>query len=521
MRMRLRVPLILGGLLLAVASDAQSLQSAAGGVSNGTIESALPAGIPGPLSGVLDAESYRLGPGDALVVNIWGPLSMSVPIEVGPDGYAFIPGRGSIYVADMTLDAARHRIEALVRQQYRNVQVEIRLIRVRTIFVYRTGEVIEPGPVLAQGSSRVADLLPDTIFTPQSSRRNIVVRHRDGTSYTYDLQLFLQAGVPQSSEALAGGDVIYVPRTTTQIGAWGGVARPGVFELGQHDSLRTLLQLAGGLLPSAQTGRALIVRMRNGVRSESTWISVDAGSRDLDMPLRDGDLLYVTYDPERRDIHQVSLVGHVVRAGEYPITVGKTRLSDVIESAGGFRAGAATSTIRLIRTHPDRSIGEAEFQRLSRLSREQMTESEYESFQTEVAVLEPEFLIDWARVKHGDPALDPLVLDGDVIRVDRTTRTVRVGGQVRRPGVFEYAANRSVSDYIRLAGGFNVHGARSRVRVTRAVNGQSVHARDAGDIAPGDFIWVPERPDKTTWDYFKDLVTISAQVATVIIAVRR
>lgn len=473
-----------------------------------------------PLSGVLDPEVYRLGPGDVLVANVWGKISMNLPLEVGPDGAVFVPGHGSIDVSGMTLAGARRRIESLLHAQYRGVRVEVRLQRVRSFYVYRTGEIRHPGPVLAQGSSRVVDLLPDSLFLPGSSRRNIQVRHQDGTSHVYDLELFMSAGVPQPSDALGGGDVIYVPRAAGRIGAWGGVRRPGSHETNPTDSLSTLFRLAGGLRPEAFGERALLIRWSEAGR-ESMWVSMDsvqAGTTNF--PLRNGDNLYVPFDPEYREVHQVTVIGRVQRSGDYPIRLGESRISDVVEAAGGFLDDADLTAIRLIRRR--NGTGEdAELDRLSRLSRDQMTESEYVSLQTKLAALSPDYRIEWARVARGDAALDPLLFDGDVIRVERSTNTIRVDGQVRRPGVFEFQPGRGSGHYVRLAGGYTDRAARSRVRVTRAVNGQSVHERDVEELAPGDFVWVPERPDQSTWDQVRDLITVAAQVATIVIAVRR
>jgi len=502
-------PAAAGGVALGAGESATSGRSDAS--SNGLT----------PLSDTIDPSVYRLGPGDALVLNLWGPISMTVPLEVGPEGMLFVPGIGSILVAGMALSDVRDRIEMLMRSQYHGVKMEVRLQRIRTFLVYRTGEVVHPGPALANGSSRPIDLLPDTLLTSAASRRNIVIRGRGGGEYVYDLDLFRLAGVRGASEALQGGDIIYVPPRTTNIGIWGGVARSGQYELGPHDSLSTLLRLGGGAVPAALRERSLFLRWKTPTVHESLWVSIDDIETGVYNPrLMDGDNLYVAFDPEYHELHQVTVVGHAKQGGDYPISLGRTRLSDAIRAAGGLREGADLSAIRLIRTRPSLVGRSVEFDRLSRLSREEMTESEYESFRTQLAALSPDFRVDWVRLQQGDPALDPVLADGDVIRVDRIVSSVRVDGQVRRPGVFEFRAGETWSYYLRLAGGWSDRAARTKVRVTRAVGGQTVLARNVGDMAPGDFVWVPERPDITAWEHLKDLITVAAQLATVVIAVR-
>jgi protein involved in polysaccharide export with SLBB domain len=149
-----------------------------------------------------------------------------------------------------------------------------------------------------------------------------------------------------------------------------------------------------------------------------------------------------------------------------------------------------------------------------------MTDTEYEILRARLAARREDFRVDWFRLEQS-PELDVLLRDGDVIRVDPLIASVRVEGEVRRPGIVEYEPRRSVRAYIELAGGLSDRAAGSKVRVTRAVTGQSLRAKDVPSVAPGDLIWVPERPDVTFWQHLQTLITVAAQVATVVIAVRR
>jgi protein involved in polysaccharide export with SLBB domain len=98
---------------------------------------------------------------------------------------------------------------------------------------------------------------------------------------------------------------------------------------------------------------------------------------------------------------------------------------------------------------------------------------------------------------------------------------VRVDGQVHRPGLIPYVEGRDISYYVSEAGGFTRRGARTQVRLTRAANGQSMLARDAMLISPGDQVWVPERPDVSPWQYLRDVLVVGVQIATLYIAVRK
>jgi protein involved in polysaccharide export with SLBB domain len=105
--------------------------------------------------------------------------------------------------------------------------------------------------------------------------------------------------------------------------------------------------------------------------------------------------------------------------------------------------------------------------------------------------------------------------------VDPLVSSVRVEGEVRRPGIIEYTPGRSVREYIELGGGFSERADRGKVRITGSATGQSLRARDVQTVAPGDLIWIPERPDVTLWQRLQTLLAVAAQVATVIVVVRR
>jgi len=513
------------GALLAIAlaavpaaSDTPTARWADGGLESSSVPRPRPPAQAGPA----DPEEYRVGPGDALTLWMWGPIARTTTLEVGPDGLVFLPDLGAVRVAGLTLAETRRLLVECVTARYRGVEVAVQLQRVRTFIVYLGGLVRQTGPVVTTGLSRLPDVLPDSLFEPNASRRNILVRHLDGTQSVCDLGRFLSIGGLDLMPLLRDGDVVEVPPATRFVGVWGAVGRPRRLELGPRDSLSTLMRLAVGPLPSALRDRALLLRWRGATQRDSVWVSLDQiESGRWDTPLMDGDNLYVFGVPEYRPLHQVSVVGRVALAGNYPIVLGISRLSDIIRAAGGFLADADSTAILLIRTRPDEAPIDPEFERLARLSREQMTMSEYESFRTRLAVLVPNFQVDWRPIAQGRVALDPLLQPDDIVRVGRGISMIRVDGQVRRPGLVELSPGEPWSYYVRSAGGFTARAAPSEVRITRSASGQTALARNEDAVAAGDFVWVPERPDITTWQQVKDVLTIAAALATIVIATRR
>lgn len=472
------------------------------------------------LAGPVDPKQYRLGPGDRLVLTVRGPVATDVPLEVEPEGTILVPNGGLVRAAGRTLDDVRAEILQRSRQYYRNVELQLRLARPRTFRVYLTGEVSEPGPVTANGSYRVADVVEPARLLDGASQRNIEVIHTDGTRERCDLQLFLQTGVATWNPWLRDGDVVQVPRATRFVHAEGALAHTGRFELGQDDSVGTLLRLAGGLLPAAGLERMLVLHFTGEAPPESLWlVARDVIAGRTDVPLSDGDRFYVYFDPRYRQLRQATILGEVGRPGTYPIVEGRTTLHELVVEARGLLDTADSSAIRVHRPVTPAAGKDPELERLLRLSRTELTASEYEVLRTRLAGMREDFSVDWARIRSGGEP-DLLLRDGDFVRVDRLLMSIRVDGEVRRPGLLNFVRGRSVRECIESAGGFTNRAWRGKVRVTRAVTGQTLLASNVQVLDPGDLIWVPERPDVTVWEHARDVLVALSQVAAIVIAIR-
>ncbi len=477
--------------------------------------------LTGPVVGPIDPELYRVGPGDVLQLNYSGRVSRSVLLPVGPEGTTFIPGWGLLRVGGLTLTEARREVDRRVARDLREVKLDIVLARVRFLKVYLTGDVRTPGPAELPATSRVSDALPAGAVIDGASRRTVRLRHRDGMSQIADLERFNRTGNSDANPFLRDGDLLFVPPAKEFVEVNGAVAHPGRYELGASDSLRTLLDLAGGLLPAARLEQALLIRWKTPDQADSLFFQLGNVAGEPNNPaLSDGDRLYVYFTAKFHELEQASIFGEVKIPGTYPLVTGKTRLSDLVNSAGGFLERADLSTIHVFRATRAGSESDPELERLTRLSRTEMTGAEYEVMRTRLIQRRNEFRVDWTRLLQS-PELDITLTGGDIVRVDPIVATVRVEGEVRRPGLVEYDASYSADQYVHLAGGYSNRAARSKVLITRAITAQTLRAHDVTVISPGDMIWVPERPEQTIWQNLQILITVAAQVATVVIAVRR
>jgi protein involved in polysaccharide export with SLBB domain len=200
-----------------------------------------------------------------------------------------------------------------------------------------------------------------------------------------DLELFNRTGRYDLNPFLQDGDIIHVPTAIEFVEIFGAVARGASFELGPADSLRTLLDLAGGPLPSAQAEHCLMVRWRTPSQAESVWFDLaDVYAGVTNPPLRDGDHAYIFATARFHFLEHATIVGEVESPGVYPLVTGQSRLSDLIRAAHGFLARADLSTIRVFRGN--RAVeSDPEFERLIKLSRGEMTDSEYEILRSMLA----------------------------------------------------------------------------------------------------------------------------------------
>lgn len=472
-------------------------------------------------AGAIDPATYILGPGDLLELDLWGRLSTQDVLEVSPEGKISLTGSGPMLVAGHTLAWAQDQVLKKVGETFRGVHADLKLVRLRTFKVYVSGLVAKSGAIEVTSATRASEAIAEVGLASGASRREIQIHHLDGTVGRLDLQLFETTGRQEYDPVLVDGDVLQVPRMTRFIEADGAVANPGRFELGPNDSLSTLIQIAGGLVPPAARDSALLARFRTPSERESVWLSPEQlGPGAASLPLKDGDRLYVYFTPNYHKSPSVEIYGEVMRPGAFPIVLGHDRLSDLVRWAGGFSPRANRSAIHLLRSQGDGKEADPEFDRLARLSRAEMTESEYATFQTKLSERKNSFRVDFNRLQKEGPAVDVLLQADDFVRVDELVSSVRVEGEVLSPGFVEYAPGRNFDDYVQLAGGYTHRASRGAVRVSRSLTGQVIPAKSVRSIEAGDFIWVPERRDIDAWQIFRDIVTVAAQVAVIYLAVR-
>jgi protein involved in polysaccharide export with SLBB domain len=424
---------------------------------------------------------YILGSGDGITINLWGGISQSFSRTIDREGKIVLPEAGSLVVAGLTLQHAQTIIEDALKQQYRNVRVDITIAKLRTVRIYVAGDVQRPGAYdLSSLSTPLNALYAAGGPTSVGSLRTL--RHMRGNQLIREVDLydFLLRGVRMDSERLEAGDTLLVPPAGPQVAIYGMVKRPAIYELKGSATLSEVLEDAGGATVAAALNHITVERIQPNLQRETVSLDVPstgpATSAIAAFTIKDGDRVHVApiLPYSGRAIY---VQGHVVRPGKFSYRDGM-QLSDVIASYRDLLPEPADrgDIVRLV--PPD--------------------------FHPETIPFQvPEVLIG-----NGNIALQPF----DTIRIfgryEVDSPLVTVRGEVLRPGSYPLSQGMTAAQLVKTAGGFKrdallesadltsytvqdekkVISQRSTIAIGTAVN-QSAPSSDVS-LKPGDVLTI-------------------------------
>ena len=239
--------------------------------------------------------SYILGPGDELFLYVIGnppgvDLSKVTRLVVDRQGKVYIPGLGVFYVWGMTLGEAERTIS-----QALGANIKLTVGRLRTFPVYVSGEVRRPGAVVVTGVNTVVDAIMMAGGIKKSGTlRDVVVTRRTpkGVKRIHiDFYKLLLEGKPVDMR-LKDGDVIFVKPVGKVAGIGGKVKRPAIYEVTGKETLKDLIKMAGGLLPSSYKYKVILQRYVDNQLLEVKQGSLD-DSKFMSQRVHDGDLLLI------------------------------------------------------------------------------------------------------------------------------------------------------------------------------------------------------------------------------------
>jgi len=363
----------------------------------------------------------------------------------------------------------------------------------------------------------------EIIDEPLSSQRNIIVSHKSGAATRVDFLMFARSLNPDYNPFVEEGDVIYVPALSEEIGTVevnGAVKLPGIVEYAQGDRLDDLIEISGGFRDDAKLDSVVVTRCTgNSADFETYYLNLQNGSgNEGDFLLKSDDRILVKSVYEYHLRHQVTIDGEVKYPGVYSIVEKHTKLSELIDRAGGFTDKANLTDAKIIRT-AEEEITDPEFERLKLIPVADMTEMEYEYFKTKSR--EKVYVVsDFVRLfEKGDASQDVLLRNNDEIEIPVQAKTVRISGQVLNPGLISWVEGKNYLYYIQKCGGYSYNARKSKTRIIRASTGTWLKPNKHTVINYGDTIFIPEVPEREYWTVFKDALLVMSQMVTIIVLV--
>ena len=393
-------------------------------------------------------QSYRLGPGDAVNIDIWGASQESITETISPDGTITVSGIGVIQLGGLSVSQAKSRLRSVLGPRYQGSKIELTLGQTRTITISVMGEVNVPGTYTLSAFATVYNALymaggPNDIGT----LRNVKVFRNGRLLSTVDVYDFLLNGHLTGDVRLQDNDVITVSPYEALVKITGKVKRPMYYEMKNTESAATLLRYAGGF-----TGDAYTKAIRVNRKAGSGYSVFSVGEFDLSQfKLMDKDSVSVD-STLRRYQNMVEVKGAVFRPGMYHIGNEISTVKSLIEAAAGLKEGALAQHAVMHRMKPDRTL--------------------------EVLALDVAGILDGTVADVPLRNEDALYISS--IEDRQTEQTITIHGEVRNPGIYRYAENETVEDFILQAGGLTDAASIMKVDVARRiVNNHAVTMADS------------------------------------------
>ncbi|NNF67437.1 MAG: hypothetical protein HKM98_08000 [Gammaproteobacteria bacterium] len=427
---------------------------------------------------------YIIGPGDTVIIQLFGNQNKRYVLKVSREGNIDLPSIGPISVKGLSFSAMREELQTRIRGQMIGVESSIALGELRSIRIFVLGDAQRPGSYTVSGLSTITNaLFLSGGVNEQGSLRSIQLKRNGRTVQTLDLYKLLLQGDTRADVRLQPGDAIFVPPLGKTSAVGGQVLRPAIYELRNEKTVDDLINLAGGLLPSAYPYSARLERIDRSARRSVIDVNLQnrQGARTT---IRDGDVLWV--EPVIDEVGSgVVLSGHVHRPGARQFITGM-RLSDLIKDSDELRPMADLHYILVRREQgPERAIEVFSADLGEAWSNRGTAKDPVLEVRDQIMV----FDIGPDRAERLLPLLEDLRMQS---RSGELSQEVTVGGRIIGEGVYPLEAGMRVSDLIRAGGGLQEAAYTLQAELTRyyAEGGETRRTElltvDLGAILSGD-----------------------------------
>ena len=400
-----------------------------------------------PNMNIATPQNYRLGPGDAVIIDIYGASQKTMNATVAPDGDVTIEGFGPVQVSGLTVEQANARLRSTLGARYSSSKVRLTVGQTKTITINVMGEVKIPGTYTLSAFSTVFQALYMAGGTNDlGTLRNIKVYRNNQLVTVVDIYDYILNGKMSGNVRLADGDIIIVGPYDSLVKIDGKVKRPMFYEMKKSESLSSLLKYAGGFAGDAYR-KSVRVNRKNG--REYSVFNVDEFDFS-NFRIADGDSVSVDSILPRYK-NTVEIKGAVFRPGLYNINSRTHTVRSLIEQAEGVTENAFTAHAVMHRMKEDRTL--------------------------------KVIPIDVAGIMKGTVADIPLC-ENDVLFIPTRSdmmqeKTITIHGEVHYPGVYRYADDETIEDIVLQAGGLKETASTIKVDVARRVSNPKALRNDS------------------------------------------
>lgn len=391
-----------------------------------------------PNMNIATPQNYRLGPGDAVIIDIYGASQKTIQDTVSPDGTVTIEGYGPVSISGLTVSQANARLRGTVGSRYSSSKIRLTVGQTKTIMVNVMGEVKAPGTYTLSAFATVFHALYMAGgINDLGTLRNIKVYRNNRLVTVVDIYDYILNGKLTGNVRLADNDVIVVGPYDCLVNITGKVKRPMFYEMKKNESINSLLKYAGSFTGDAYKKSVRVNRKTGREYSVYNVEEFDFAS----FRIADGDS--VTVEPIlNRYANTVEVRGAVFRPGMYNLGEQVNSVRSLIEHAEGLTEDAFKARAVMHRMKTDRSL--------------------------EVVSVDVEGIM------SGKVADIPLK-ENDVLfiptRQDKMNeRTITISGEVLFPGTYKYADNETIEDFVLQAGGLTDKASVVNVNVSRRVS---------------------------------------------------
>lgn len=390
-----------------------------------------------PAMNIPTPADYVLGAGDQVIIDIWGASQQSIDGEISPDGFVVIEGIGPIRLSGLTVAKANEYVKEMLGDDYNGSSITLSVGTVRSVKVEVVGDVVAPGSYTLSAFSTLFNALYTAGgISDMGTLRDINVFRGGKSVARIDVYDYIVNGNNSGNIRLQDNDLIVVGPYDAIVSVGGKVKRPMKYEMKENETLSKLLSFAGNFTGDAFTKNIRVIR-KSGREYSVHTVEKDAFAS---FKLFDGDSIFVDSIVSRFS-NMVEVKGAVFHPGMYETGGNINTVLDLLEAADGLREDAFTARAVMHRRKADRRL--------------------------EVLAVDIEGIMDGrvpdVELRKEDVLFIPSVHDM------RGEETLRINGEVNFPGVYEYAENTTIEDFVLQAGGLTNAASMVKVDVFRRI----------------------------------------------------